>query len=115
MSYGPMSDAHRAAIKAGHARNRAGDGFLYVALCDHGKTIKIGCALNPERRLISWRIKPNILARTKGGYADERRLHQQLKAYRNGYGYEWYEPTVLDHPAVQAVFGDLRSMRKEAA
>lgn len=107
MSHGPMPAAHRAAITAGHARNRAGDSFLYVARCFDGDTVKIGCSSNPERRLQSWQVPSTILVCVKGGYPDERRLHQKIKAYRNGYGHEWYDAAVLNHPAVQAIFGQV--------
>lgn len=104
--------------KAGWARIKSGDGFLYVAeLIERPGEVKIGFSLNPKRRVadpagIQSRCK--LLASIPGTLEQEKALHRALDGLQvddpadpSYWRREVYPISILSHPAIPA---ELRSV-----
>lgn len=118
MSRGRNFAAYSIPMRAAWARIKRGEGRLYTAISSDRKTIKIGFALDPEKRVRSLRGirggRFRLVATAAGTYREERFLHGKLKEHRIG-GIEYYEQSVLSHPALPAEFRPAPKPRKRAA
>ncbi len=83
------------AIAAGKARARDGEGFLYVAEWRHDQQIKIGHAINLERRLKELGCNGQhvrLLGYFPAAISVERAFHKRFRSHRiNGecYSRDW--------------------------
>lgn len=106
------SPDYRAKRAAGHARAMEriirGDGFLYVAEVLGTDEIKIGHALDPERRMASiWSDhgkRCRLLRCMPAELSVERRLHRRLSRFLRrplqGINLEFYPRSILSHDAI---------------
>jgi hypothetical protein len=92
------------AVKAGWARVKAGEGFIYIAEI-RPDLIKIGHALDPYRRLVQIGMSPTrrLLATMRAPREAEIALHKTLHDFRlPEHGSEFYPRSILNHPAIPA-------------
>lgn len=81
-------------LKADHLELLADRGVVYFIQAETGGPIKIGTAIDAEKRMASLQlscpVKLRLLSKRPGGERLERFLHRQFAAYRlHG---EWFEP-----------------------
>lgn len=100
--------ARRRAISDAQKRLWRGEGYIYVASWGPG-TIKIGCALDVEKRMRALKQDyllaevPKVLATVRGFLDDEKILHDKLNLFlgrRLRVGREVYPVSILSHPAI---------------
>jgi hypothetical protein len=100
------------------ARINSGEGFIYAARVGRKRKIKIGFSLKPESRLRTLAVctkrsgtQAILIKAVPGSIRRERELHRELAAHSlsGGLGNEFYPRSILDHPAVIAIFGRQRS------
>lgn len=89
------------AARAGRARVKAGEGFIYLAECIRTNELKIGFSLDPKKRMPkagcnTHRGPCRLLAQMPATISQERALHRQL----GGGNYEFYPRSILSHPAI---------------
>lgn len=96
-----------AGARAGRARVKAGEGFLYVAEMIGADVVKIGFSLNPRRRVrkseyFEWRGSsgPRLLAFVPFTLLQEKALHRTLRGHADSLGSEIYRRSILTHEAI---------------
>lgn len=98
--------------KAAWERIKAGEGFIYLAKVGH--YLKIGFALDPEKRMPfvgHFGRRARLLATTPGTLKQEQALHRVLYETPHALRHpgEYYRRAVLGHPACRAIFGTTRT------
>lgn len=67
---------------------------VYIAHSSSLGLIKIGCSVNPRRRMrhlhFESGVSADLLAELRGGFDRESRLHRQFAEYQ--VGHEWFRP-----------------------
>ena len=96
-----------AAARAGRARVKAGEGYLYVAEMLGTDVVKLGFSLNPKNRVRkTWSFQfrgstgPRLMAFTPYTFLQERALHRTLREHQIGSCGEFYPRSILTHEAI---------------
>lgn len=101
--------------KAAWDRIKAGEGFIYLAKIGRRRLVKIGFALDPEKRMqfIGMWGKARLVAKVPYTLQQEQALHRVLDETPYAFRSEYYRPGALNHPACRAVFGASPALLRE--
>lgn len=104
MPSGNLHAHHVEAIRLGKARVAAGDGFMYVAEWRSRDVIKIGHALNVERRIKEFSIGGycRLLGSFPASIVAERAFHKRMRAHQvdgECYSRDWLITQAAQHEA----------------